>query len=68
MEGLTWQRPRYRQDEAIVRAPVEEDLDALIASATSKRMATFLRCLKETYADPLPKYLLLNGETLEEMS
>jgi transposase-like protein len=52
MEGIAWQRPSYRQDEAIIRAPVEEDIDALIASTTSKRMATFLRCLKETYADP----------------
>lgn len=52
MEGIAWQRPSYRQDEAIIRAPVEEDLDALIASTTSKRMATFLCCLKETYADP----------------
>jgi hypothetical protein len=31
--------------------PDEKDLDLLISSA-SKRMATFLMCLKETFADP----------------
>jgi integrase len=31
--------------------PDEKDLDLLI-SAASKRMATFLQCLKETFADP----------------
>jgi len=52
MEGITWKRPEYSQDDQIIRAPLEADLDALIISTTSKRMAAFLRCLKETYADP----------------
>jgi integrase/predicted RNA-binding Zn-ribbon protein involved in translation (DUF1610 family) len=51
MQGITWRRPGYRQNEATVMVPDEKDLDLLI-SAASKRMATFLLCLKETYADP----------------
>ncbi len=52
MEGIAWARPHYDIDDPIIRPPLEEDIDALIASTTSKRMATFLRCIKETYADP----------------
>ncbi len=51
MEGIVWQRPLYRQREATIIVPDEKDLDLLI-SAASKRMATFLLCLKETFADP----------------
>jgi len=52
MEGITWIKPRYKQEETILYVPDEKDLDALIASAHSDRMAAFLQCLKETYADP----------------
>lgn len=52
MQGITWSKPKYRQEESQVNAPDEKDLDALIMSARSKRMATFLQCLKETYCDP----------------
>jgi len=51
MEGIVWKRPKYRQNEATIMVPDEKDLDLLIA-AGSKRMSTFLLCLKETFADP----------------
>jgi integrase len=51
MEGIAWKRPKYRQNEATIMVPDEKDLDLLIA-AGSKRMSTFLLCLKETFADP----------------
>jgi integrase/Zn ribbon nucleic-acid-binding protein len=51
MQGISWKRPNYHQNEATIAVPDEKDLDLLI-SAASKRMATFLLCLKETFADP----------------
>jgi len=51
MQKVTWERPIYYQDEIEIIVPDEKDLDLLI-SAASKRMATFLLCLKETFADP----------------
>src|SRR5512136_3446126 len=51
MQNIAWRRPNYHQDEATIAVPNEKDLDMLI-SAGSKRMATFLQCLKETFADP----------------
>ena len=52
MEKIQWNKPRYTQPESLFYIPAEKELDALIASANSKRMAAFLKCLKETYADP----------------
>jgi len=52
MEKITWERPKYRQEDAIVFVPDEKELDQLIAACRSRRMSTFLQCLKETYADP----------------
>ena len=52
MEKITWTKPRYRQQESLFYVPDEKELDALIASANSKRMATFLQFLRETFADP----------------
>ena len=52
MEGIQWIPPHYRQDETLLYVPDEKDLDQLINSAHSKRMATYLLCLKETFADP----------------
>jgi integrase len=51
MQEIIWKRPTYHQNEATITVPDEKDLDLLI-SAASKRMATFLLCLKETFADP----------------
>jgi integrase len=51
MQGITWKRPAYYQNEATIMVPDEKDLDLLI-SAASRRMAAFLLCLKETFADP----------------
>jgi integrase/rubredoxin len=51
MQGIAWKKPIYQQNEATVDVPDEKDLDMLI-SAARKRMATFLGCLKETFADP----------------
>lgn len=52
MQGIAWEPPRYRQREFEPFIPDESELDALIASCHSKRMATYLQCLKETFADP----------------
>jgi hypothetical protein len=52
MEKITWSKPRYKQQESLFYIPDEKELDALVASANSKRMTTFLQCLKETFADP----------------
>jgi integrase/ribosomal protein L37AE/L43A len=51
MQEIRWKKPIYHQNEATVDVPDEKDLDMLI-SAARKRMATFLGCLKETFADP----------------
>jgi integrase len=52
MLKLQWERPRYTQEEIIPFIPLEKELDTLIAFCRSKRMATYLQTLKETYADP----------------
>jgi integrase/ribosomal protein L37AE/L43A len=51
MEKISWDKPVYHQDEIEIIAPNEKDLDLLIANA-KKPFATFLQCLKETFADP----------------
>jgi hypothetical protein len=51
MEHITWDMPKYTQNEATVYVPDEKQLDRLI-NAASKRFATLLCCLKETFADP----------------
>lgn len=52
MLGITWTKPRYRQEETLPFVPEEKELNDLIASCKSRRMAAFLQTLKETYADP----------------
>jgi integrase/predicted RNA-binding Zn-ribbon protein involved in translation (DUF1610 family) len=52
MEKIAWEKPEYKQEDAIVFVPDEKELDQLIAACRSRRMSTFLQCLKETYADP----------------
>jgi integrase len=49
---MSWERPRYRQQDSEIYVPDEKDLDQLIAATHSKRMAALLQCLKETFADP----------------
>jgi integrase len=49
---IRWEPPKYKQEEIEPFTPDETELDQLIASSKSKRMAAFLQCLKETYADP----------------
>jgi integrase len=51
MKKMSWERPTYIQNEATIAVPNENDLDSLIGNS-SKRLATFLQCLKETFADP----------------
>jgi integrase len=51
MKGMTWKRPIYRQDEIDVPLIDERDLDMII-SVAHKKLAAFLHCLKETFADP----------------
>ena len=52
MLKLTWTPPRYKQENTLPFIPDETELDQLIASCRSRRMAAYLQCLKETYADP----------------
>ena len=52
MEKISWRKPHYKQQESLFYVPDEKELDALISAARSKRMTAFLKCLKETYADP----------------
>lgn len=52
MKKIQWNRPIYHQNEITMDVPDEKDLDLLI-SRGRKKMAAFLRCLKETFADPL---------------
>ena len=51
MEGLSWERPRYKQEEALPFIPTEEELDQLITGA-GKKVGIFLQGLKDTGADP----------------
>ena len=44
--------PRYQIEETLPFVPDEKELDQLISSCRSRRMAAFLQCLKETFADP----------------
>jgi integrase len=52
MLKISWEMPKYTQEENLPFIPEEKELDALIAFCRSKRMATYLQCLKETFADP----------------
>lgn len=52
MLGLTWAPPKYKPEETLPFVPEEAELDALIAACRSRRMATFLQTLKETFTDP----------------
>ena len=50
-EGLTWNPPRYTQQQKIPFIPSEAELNQLIGSC-GKVLSTFLQGLKETGADP----------------
>jgi integrase len=52
MKNITWNRPTYHQNEATIAYHDEKLLDLLVNAAGSRKMATFLSCLKETFADP----------------
>ena len=52
MLNMTWSPPTYIQEENLPFIPMETELDQLIAGCKSRRMATFLQTLKETFADP----------------
>jgi integrase len=45
--GISWERPKYRQGEPLPFCPHETELDALIANC-GKKTATLLKLLKET--------------------
>jgi len=51
MQEISWRKPTYRQNETTLAVPDEKDLDALISCA-NRKLACFLQCLKETFADP----------------
>lgn len=52
MQNISWTKPRYKPKDCLPFVPEEKELDQLIASCKSQRMATFLQTLKETFADP----------------
>lgn len=53
MLKISWDMPTYRQEDFEPFVPYESELDILIAAATkSKKLATFLQCLKEVFGDP----------------
>jgi integrase len=52
MLKISWKPPKYTQEEILPFIPDEKELDQLIAFCRSRRMATYLQCLKETWADP----------------
>lgn len=45
---ISWSKPRYMQPESLFYVPNEIELDALIASANSKRMTTSSNASKKT--------------------
>lgn len=51
MQGLTWQRPKYKKPERFPFIPTETELDQLIATC-GKQLGTFLQGLKDTGANP----------------
>ncbi len=52
MLKIPWDMPSYTQEDHDPFVPDETELDALINAAKNKELATFLQCLKETFADP----------------
>jgi len=52
MLKLSWAMPTYRQEENLPFIPELAEIDALITSARTHRLAAYLQCLKETMADP----------------
>jgi integrase len=52
MQKITWAPPKYIQEEHLPFIPEEQELDCLIATAFSRKMSTYLQCLKETFTDP----------------
>ncbi len=52
MLKISWNIPKYSQEDFVPFVPDETELDALINSAKSNILATFLQCLKETFGDP----------------
>ncbi len=53
MLKIPWDMPTYIQEDHDPFVPDETELDALINATTkSKRLSTFLQCLKETFGDP----------------
>ena len=49
MNGLTWQKPKYKPIEKLPFIPAEQEIDSLI-SGCNTQMSTFLQLLKETGA------------------
>lgn len=49
MNGLSWEKPKYKVKEKIPFIPIEKEIDSLIG-ACSKQMAAYLQVLKETAA------------------
>lgn len=46
MLKISWELPKYTQEENLPFIPEEKELDALIAFCRSKRMAAYLQCFK----------------------
>jgi integrase len=68
MKKQTWDFPDYKQEEIIPFVPDESELDQIISACYSRRMATYLQTLKETWPDPTEGLRIerkdLNGNVL----
>jgi integrase len=52
VHNLQWTPPRYKPEDTLPFVPEESELDQLIATCKSQRMAAYLQTLKETSTDP----------------
>jgi len=52
MLNIEWTKPKYKPKDTLPFVPDEAELDQLIATTQSRRLAAYLQTLKETFADP----------------
>ena len=68
MLQISWDRPKYKQEETLPFIPDEAELDCLISACRSKRLAAYLQCLKETFGDPSEvlriRWIDISGNTI----
>ncbi len=69
MLKISWNPPKYKQEETIPFIPDESELDTLISACRSRRLAAYLQCLKETFGDPSEvlriRWIDISGNTIK---